>query len=183
MEVSVPVVPASAVQYKFCVNGCSQAADWRVDPNPSVPQVEDGQGGKNSQRTDTTCSETVCDEPALPPPGVYDWRDAVLYFVFVDRFFDGKPQNNCTVANVSGAPSQYQGGDWEGVRQKIQSGYFTDLGVNTLWITVPANNTDQSGKGAGGDTKRYWLITDIGPPSSIDFRPRAALAPPRSCTR
>ena len=34
--------------------------------------------------------------------------------------------------------SDYQGGDWAGVTQRIEEGYFNDLGVNTLWISVPA---------------------------------------------
>jgi glycosidase len=34
------------------------------------------------------------------------------------------------------------GGDWKGVTQQIQAGYFTTLGVNTLWITVPIQNGD-----------------------------------------
>ena len=39
--------------------------------------------------------------------------------------------------------AQFQGGDWQGVIDKINDGYFTDLGVNTLWITVPMKNDDQ----------------------------------------
>lgn len=157
--VTVPVAPGQPVLYKFCKNGCATSDLWVPDPDPSVEQVDDGLGAgtKNSRRTDTSCAEEeqICDEPPLPPPGVYDWRDAVIYFVFVDRFFDGDPSNNCNVANVSGEIAQYQGGDWAGVTQKIDEGYFTDLGANTLWLTVPADNTDERGRGAGGDDKYY----------------------------
>lgn len=155
--VTVPVTPAQAVLYKFCVNGCATSDLWKPDPNPDVERVDDGQGtgSQNSRRTDTTCSETVCDEPPLPPEGVFDWRDSVMYFVFVDRFHDGNPANNTTVPGVTGAPGQYQGGDWAGVTQKIESNYFTDLGVNTLWLTVPADNADVAGKGADPDNNNY----------------------------
>ena len=44
----------------------------------------------------------------------------------------------------------YQGGDLEGVRQKIEEGYFEDLGVNTLWLSVPIDNADVSGVGDDG---------------------------------
>src|SRR6185312_6085505 len=45
---------------------------------------------------------------------------------------------------------QYQGGDWKGVQQKLEAGYFTDLGINTLWLTVPVKNSTVGGGGADG---------------------------------
>ena len=57
---------------------------------------------------------------------------------------------------MSGAATDYHGGDWAGVTAKLNDGYFTDLGVNTLWVTVPIENPlDSSGKGTGGDTHEY----------------------------
>jgi glycosidase len=56
---------------------------------------------------------------------------------------------------VSGPIANYQGGDWAGVTQKINAGYFTDLGVNTLWLTVPFKNPNVAGAGVGGDTHMY----------------------------
>ena len=158
--VTVPVTPGQPVLYKYCIDGCATSDKWVPDPDPAIPQVDDGQGtgGKNSQRTDTTCTETICDEPPLPPAGVFDWRDSVMYFVFVDRFQNGNPANDCNVSGVTGgndSPGNYQGGDWAGVTQKIEAGYFTDLGVNTLWLTVPVDNTNQSGKGSSPDTNDY----------------------------
>ena len=150
-SVSVPVPYGKAVQYKFLVNGTM----WVDDPaNPKI--VPDGNGNSNSLKDAITCTTFTCDQPALPPPGVYDWRDSVIYFVFVDRFFDGNPANNCpAIAGVDDA-GQYKGGDWAGVTQKINEGYFTDLGVNTLWVTVPLKNADAfSGHGVGGDTHHY----------------------------
>ncbi|MFN3659717.1 MAG: hypothetical protein ACK4TN_00590, partial [Brevinematales bacterium] len=38
-----------------------------------------------------------------PRPGVGpDWRDQIIYFIMVDRFVDGNPANNGTVAVGSG---------------------------------------------------------------------------------
>jgi glycosidase len=136
------------VQYKFFVNG----TDWLTDPaNPN--QISDGISGYNSLLSATTCDPWTCEPPLF---GNFDWRDAVLYFVFVDRFLDGDPGNNG--APTPGGvlpPADYKGGDWAGVRQKIEDGYFTDLGVNTLWLSVPMDNTEQSGVGVGGDSRRY----------------------------
>lgn len=154
--VNVNVAPGKPVQYKFCVDGCKTSGGWKLDPDPTVQVVTDPQNNTNNVRGAVTCPTSwVCDEPPLPPPGVFDWRDAVVYFVFVDRFFDGNAANNSTVPGVTGTPGQYQGGDYAGVTQKIQSGYFTDLGVNVLWLTVPLDNADIAGKGAGGDANLY----------------------------
>ena len=55
-------------------------------------------------------------------------------------------RNNCNVSGLADdrhyTSTNYLGGDWAGVTQKINAGYFTDLGVNTLWITVPVKNAD-----------------------------------------
>jgi glycosidase len=93
----------------------------------------------------------------VPPAGVFDWRDAVIYFVFVDRFFRSATSTNpqCNVTGAETTPSglsstNYLGGDWAGVTEKINSGYFNTLGVNVLWITVPIKNADSIvGEGSG----------------------------------
>ncbi len=79
--VSVEVPYGANVQYKFVIDG----TNWVTDPsNPNT--IPDGQGGENSLLSGVTCSDWSC----VPPPAVgYDWRDAVLYFVFVDRFKNG----------------------------------------------------------------------------------------------
>ncbi len=65
-----------------------------------------------------------------------DWRDVLLYFVMTDRFVDGKPANNNPVADVDDRVN-WKGGDFVGVTQKIEAGYFDDLGVNALWLSWP----------------------------------------------
>ncbi len=147
-EVDVPW--DTAVQYKFVVEG-----NWIQDPaNPE--QIDDGNGNTNSLLSGLTCEEWTC-VPELV--GAFDWRDAVLYFVFVDRFYDGDPGNNTAVGGVESA-ANYQGGDWAGVLAKIEEGYFTDLGVNVLWLSVPMDNSDDSGMGTDGHMHSayhgYW---------------------------
>jgi glycosidase len=150
-KVTVPVPWNKPVQYKFVIDGTT----WVLDPgNPS--KIKDASGIENSLAAPITCATFTCAEVPVPPVGVYDWRDAVIYFVFVDRFFNGDATNDG--AAISGVPTQgaYQGGDWNGVTQKIDEGYFNDLGVNTLWITVPVMNADTvAGLGVGGDTHLY----------------------------
>jgi glycosidase len=154
--VTVPVPWDQPVQYKFFVNGSTWVSDPNNLPVPNDPNNPNG----NSTDPPITCpGDFTCAAPAVPPAGVYDWRDAVLYFVFVDRFFDGDPSNNCNVAGSQTTPytsTNYLGGDWAGVTQKINGGYFTALGVNTLWITVPIKNADDvADEGTNGDTHEY----------------------------
>jgi glycosidase len=154
--VTVSVPWNQPVQYKFFVNGTT----WLTDPaNPPAANDPNNPNG-NSIDAAITCPTTyTCGTPPVPPTGVFDWRDAVIYFVFVDRFFDGDPSNNCNVPGTSPnatSSANYLGGDWAGVTQKINAGYFTTLGVNTLWITVPLKNADDvADLGTNGDTHEY----------------------------
>jgi glycosidase len=154
--VSVSVPWSTPVQYKFYVNGTT----WVADPANPAPTNDPSDTTGNSVDPPITCpTDYTCSTPDVPPAGVFDWRDAVLYFVFVDRFFDGNPSNNCNVPGTSPnatSSANYLGGDWAGVTQKINAGYFTDLGVNTLWITVPIKNADDvADEGTNGDNHEY----------------------------
>jgi glycosidase len=139
---TVPVPWNTDVLYKFLINGTM----WIADPgNPD--QVPDGFGAFNSKLTGGTCATWSC---AAPLMGTFDWRDAVLYFAFVDRFLDGNPANNGAQVPSVAPAANYQGGDYAGVTKKIQDGYFTDLGINVLWLTVPMDNPEVSGIGTDG---------------------------------
>jgi len=102
-----------------------------------------------------------------------DLHAQIIYNVFVDRFFNGNPENDRPIGDPSLVlPSaDYHGGDIAGVTQKIRGGYFTGLGVNTIWISPIVLNPD----GAYGLWKNpltrfsayhgYWPIsfTEIDP--------------------
>ncbi|HET6612223.1 MAG TPA: alpha-amylase family glycosyl hydrolase [Kofleriaceae bacterium] len=134
-ETALSLEDGQTLRYKFVVNG----TEWVNDPgNPNT--VADGFGGQNS------ILEAHCDECS---PAPFDWRDGVMYFVFTDRFRNGNPDNDAPIAGVL-PPANYQGGDLEGVSEAIDSGYFTDLGVNVLWLTAPYDNADGAGAGVGG---------------------------------
>ncbi|EDM75734.1 glycosyl hydrolase, family 13 [Plesiocystis pacifica SIR-1] len=129
------------VLYKFKID---DGAQYIPDPdNPN--QVEDGFGGFNSVLDGQTCEDWTCDPGLI---GDFDWRDSVIYFVFVDRFNNGDPGNDGPIGVE--ALADWQGGDWAGVTAKIEEGYFGELGVNTLWLSVPLDNTNVSGQGNDG---------------------------------
>jgi len=152
--VTIPVPYSGKVTYKFKVDLKSGTTQYLPDPaNPT--QVDDGFNGKNSVLSTGTCAVWTCASNAISCPGGavggYDWRDAVLYFVFVDRFLDGDPTNNKPIsANGLQTPANWQGGDWAGVTQKIKAGYFQSLGVNTLWLSVPMDSSESPGVGDDG---------------------------------
>jgi glycosidase len=95
--------------------------------------------------TDTTAGTTddPTDGTTGEPGGAVDlseWRDAIMYFVFVDRFNNGDPGNDAPVGPPVDPETDYLGGDWAGITAKIEDGYFTDLGVDVLWLSVPIDN-------------------------------------------
>ena len=74
-----------------------------------------------------------------------DFEAATLYNVFVDRFYDGNKQNTWTVKDKRILPkANYFGGDLEGIIQKINDGYFSNLGINTLWISPLVKNPEKA---------------------------------------
>jgi glycosidase len=65
----------------------------------------------------------------------------VIYQIVTDRFVDGDSSNNPTgdIFNKSDM-RKYHGGDWAGITQKINDGYFRNMGVTALWISSPVEN-------------------------------------------
>ena len=107
--------------------------------------------------------------------GSFDWRDAVLYFAFVDRFNNGDGTNDAPIsdAKLTGTAANWQGGDWTGLHAKITDGYFAALGVNTLWITVPIDNAESVGQ---GDRRRHVLVHRLPRLLAARSRPRPSRA-------
>ena len=67
----------------------------------------------------------------------FNWQSATVYFLVTDRFKDGNLLINHTLnrnkptAKLRG----FEGGDLRGVIQKIDDNYFTNLGINVIWMT------------------------------------------------
>ena len=82
-------------------------------------------------------------------PDSENWQDQTIYFILTDRFFNGDTTNDKVVGLkdqngnaydetvvLEGQPaSGYNGGDIEGIRQKLQ--YIKDLGFTAIWMTPP----------------------------------------------
>jgi glycosidase len=123
-----------------------------VVPDKSVPDLPPGVDRGPTPDKGVTPDGPVADGPVHDgpkPPPVFDWRDGVMYFVLLDRFRDGNSSNNNPVPNVTQS-TNFQGGDLAGLLGKIKDGYFTDLGVNVLWLSSPVDAPDGKYPGRNG---------------------------------
>ncbi len=95
----------------------------------------------------------------------HDNQAQVLYSLMIDRFQDGNPENNKPLNSPEVLPKvDYQGGDLKGITQKIEDGFFEELGITTIWISpITQNPYDAWGQNVDPDTKfsgyhGYWPI-------------------------
>lgn len=102
-----------------------------------------------------------------------DKHAQILYFMLVDRFFNGNPKNDDPVKDPEiHEKANYWGGDIEGITKKLKEGYFEKLGINTIWLS-PITQNPLHGEIEYPQPKRkysgyhgYWPISATG----IDHR-------------
>ncbi|MHA1128116.1 MAG: alpha-amylase family glycosyl hydrolase, partial [Alphaproteobacteria bacterium] len=75
---------------------------------------------------------------ALAGPVRADINDEIIYFIMIDRFADGNPDNNQNVDYTN--PLAFQGGDLQGITANIDE--IADLGATAIWITPIALQID-----------------------------------------
>lgn len=149
--------------YKFVLD----QSTWISDPgNPNV--IEDGLGGVNSvvsvfAREDSTFDgdcETACFAGAD-----FDWRDAVMYSVFIDRYVDsdGEGSEPSEDGDAQNPRWGWGGGDLAGLTSKLP--YLADLGVSMIWLGPPQ-------KAGDGGYHGYWPVRD-----DTDYSDPAAPSP------
>ena len=116
----------------------------------------------SSAGTSAKTVQITRDDSYQTSSGVFTWDNALVYFVITDRFFNGNISNDEPYGRRKdyGSPllntGTYHGGDLAGLTQKLESGYFTDLGVNTIWISAVYEQTHGwCGGGSGGDFSHY----------------------------
>jgi len=73
------------------------------------------------------------------------WHFKIIYNVLVDRFFDGNKQNNKKILDPKlHKLANFHGGDILGINKKLNEGYFSDLGVNAIWVSPIQTQPDSS---------------------------------------
>ena len=71
----------------------------------------------------------------------HDDQAQVLYSLMIDRFHNGNKANDWKMNSPEVLDIvDYQGGDIVGITQKIKDGFFTELGINTIWISPITQN-------------------------------------------
>jgi alpha-amylase len=80
-------------------------------------------------------NETPFDEGVTKTPFV--WEGANIYFLLTDRFNNADPSNdiNFDRTKETAVLRGFEGGDIKGVTEKVKEGYFTNLGINAIWMT------------------------------------------------
>ena len=93
----------------------------------------------------------------------FDWGNATVYFVITDRFCNGDSTNDVNYGRIVDYGSErlnaatFHGGDFKGMLQKAKDGYFTDMGIDVLWMTDVYEQIHgwMSGSGSGNDFPHY----------------------------
>lgn len=102
-----------------------------------------------------------------------DEHGMIIYNILVDRFYNADTTNDHPVPSPEIHPkANYFGGDIDGITQKVEDGYFDDLGINTIWISpVVLNPEGAFGQYPSPRTKfsgyhGYWPISF----TKVDYR-------------
>lgn len=142
---------ALTVAASLCATGSPQQmvlAEQVSDKLASVESTEEG----NVFKVELDESGTiVADNASDLEHQNFSWDNATVYFVLTDRFKNADKSNDHSYGRgmqadgktpVEGLdtytnPGTFHGGDLKGLTEKVEDGYFNDLGVNAIWITAP----------------------------------------------
>ncbi len=97
------------------------------------------------------------------------WYNSIIYSLLIDRFNDGdKSINKPIVQDSLFEKANYMGGDFQGIINKLNEGYFDSLGINTIWISPVYNNPDKAYKEAPAPYRWYSGYHGYWPVSSFE---------------
>lgn len=95
-----------------------------------------------------------------------DQRAMIIYFLMIDRFMNGSKENDAPLADKELDPRvNFLGGDLAGILQKTKEGYFTDLGINTIWVSPLTQNPPDAWREYPAPHRKfsgyhgYWPVT------------------------
>ncbi len=98
------------------------------------------------------------------------WEGANVYFLLTDRFKNGDAANDINFERTEKAAvlRGFEGGDLRGIIQKIDDNYFSDLGINAIWMTPVVEQIHGATNEGTGNTygfHGYWTKdwTDLDP--------------------
>lgn len=85
------------------------------------------------------------------------WNAANIYFLLTDRFNNGDTLNDISLNRTkeTAVLRGFMGGDIQGITQKINDGYFTDLGINSIWFSPVVEQIHDNVDEGTGNTYGY----------------------------
>ncbi len=100
-------------------------------------------------------ADTISKVPEKKAPFV--WDGANIYFLLTDRFKNGNIENDTTFGRTDSTATLrgFMGGDIAGITQKLNDGYFSDLGVNAIWFTPVVEQIHGATDEGTGNTYGY----------------------------
>ena len=110
----------------------------------------------NKQKLESSTNiQDVVHQPKKNPN--FQWEAATVYFLLTDRFNNGNPNNDINFERdeETGKLRGFLGGDIQGITQKINEGYFSDLGVNAIWFTPVVEQIHGATDEGTGNTYGY----------------------------
>lgn len=67
---------------------------------------------------------------------LFKWQNATIYHIVIDRFVNGEVTNDTNFNRLSkNNDLGFQGGDFRGIINRIDEGYFKELGVNVISLS------------------------------------------------
>ncbi|TYG34767.1 alpha-amylase [Lonepinella koalarum] len=114
--------------------------------------------GKMSIQPDKNANGLLLlEKSAVQNSAVFDWKNATVYFVLTDRFYNGDPSNDNSYGRQKDGMQEiatFHGGDLKGLTEKLD--YLQQLGINALWISSPLEQMHGwVGGGEKGDFPHY----------------------------
>ena len=117
-------------------------------------------GCNNNRKSDNKDEEVtleVQDQNRARIP--FDWKAANVYFLLTDRFREGQSQitlkNNINRPDSTAVLRGFEGGNIAGILEKVEEGYFNDLGINAIWFTPVVEQIHGSTDEGTGNTYGY----------------------------
>ena len=104
---------------------------------------------------------TSCTTLQKPQEKPFVWEGANVYFLLTDRFKNGNVSNDINFDRKEKAAvlRGFEGGDLRGIIQKIDDNYFSDLGINAIWMTPVVEQIHGATNEGTGNTYAfhgYW---------------------------
>ncbi len=142
-----PIDPASV---EVTVGGVSVTPTVDADAGTIVVTASGLADGKHSVLVSAAdaAGRDAENQPLWIPLWVEDepfvWEDAMIYFAFTDRFRNGDYDEDPLFDPVPDVLeiANFQGGDFLGIIQAMEEGWFDELGVSALWLTPVYENPE-----------------------------------------